>query len=153
MKYILIAAVVLIAGFIIALQFIPIGIEPLTEVYFENHTNLPRNVFLNKTYNFEFTVHNLEYMDMPYTFIVSREYNNKTEILDRADFFLKNNETMSFYESFSFKEKFERAKINVEVVKNAENPQQHDPNLKNITIDLHFWVEEIKGTQIIIVPD
>lgn len=74
MKYIIIAGILILIGFITALQFIPIGIEPLTEVYIENHTSLPVNVFLNRTYNFTFTVHNLEYKNMTYKYNITEVF-------------------------------------------------------------------------------
>ena len=74
MKYIIGAGVLILIGFLVALQFIPIGIEPLTEVYFENHTKLPANVFLNRSYNYTFTVHNLEYRTMNYQYNITEVF-------------------------------------------------------------------------------
>jgi|SRR3989344_2447361 len=153
MKYILIAFVIILAGFIIALQFIPIGIEPLTEMYFNNHTKLPAYMFLNKTYNFSFSVHNLEYIDMNYNYSVALGYNNKTYILDKNNIYLKNNETATIFEEFRINEHFERAVIDITLAKNLDNPMQKDLNLINKTIDIHFWIEEITGPKIIITPD
>ena len=67
-KFIIIAAITILAIFLIALAQIPLGIEPLTELYFENHTTLPKYLFLNKTYNFPFTMRNLEYQEVKYNY-------------------------------------------------------------------------------------
>ena len=64
MKTVVIGGVAILAVFLLVLLFIPLGIEPLTEVYFENHTTLPAYLFLDKPYNFSFTIHNLEYQEM-----------------------------------------------------------------------------------------
>ena len=153
MKYVLIAGGCIVLIFLIALSFIPIGIEPLTELYFENHTKLPYLLFLNKPYNFSFTVHNLEYMDMNYKYEIAAEYDNKTSIFDSGIFFLENNQSKQIYESFSMNERFDTAKVSVRLEKLDENPMQKDPNLKNVPLDLHFWVEAITGPTITITPD
>ncbi len=153
MKHIIIAGIAIISIFIIILQFIPLGIEPLTEMYFENHTILPVYIFPDKPYNFTFTIHNLEYIDMDYLYNITIQYNSKTEEYDTKSITLKNNESQLFLNIFSLPRNFEKAKISIELIKLTENKMQKDPNLKNITIDLHFWVEEITGPKIIIIPD
>jgi len=153
MKYIIIAGVVIVLGFLIALQFIPLGIEPLTEVYFENHTKLPNVIFLNKTYNFTFTVHNLEYMPMDYKYNIDAEFLGGNFNMDSGTFSLQNNESTQITENFQFHDHFEKAKIRIEISRLKDNPLQRDPNLKNQTIDIHFWIEEYVPTKIIITPD
>ena len=142
MKYVFIAAAVIVVAFIIALLQIPIGIEPLTEVYFENHTSLPGNIFLNKSYDFSFTVHNLEYREMNYTYDMNIEYANKTGTVNSGKFSLENNETTTIKKSFSFAEPFDRAKIEIVVKKD-----------NNESIDIHFWVDEIVPIRITIQKD
>jgi len=141
MKYVIIAGIVILIGFIIALQFIPIGIEPLTEVYFENHTSLPNVVFLNQTYNFTFTIHNLEYREMNYTYNITAEYLSRLYHMDEGNFSLNNNESISISEGFYFTNGFNRAKINIYVIKD-----------NNETIDLHFWIQEYAGGIAITLP-
>lgn len=153
MKYIILAAAVIFTIFIVVLTQIPIGIEPLTELYFENHTKLPKYLFPSIAYNFSFTIHNLEYINMTYAYNVTSLYQNKTVALDSGTFFLENNQTKTINETFSMPKNFEKAEISVLVNKLTENPMQHDPNLKNITLDLHFWIEEITGPKIIHIPD
>jgi hypothetical protein len=132
MKYVIIAGVVIITIFILILTTIPIGIEPLTEVYFENHTSLPANLFLNRDYNFTFTVRNLEYKEMTYNYSIKAEYPNVSRVIATDTFTLADNESKSFYHEFSFKERFERAKIKIEVTKDNEE-----------VIDIHFWADQI----------
>ena len=162
MKYIIISAIAIIVIFLAVLSQIPIGIEPLTEVYFENHTALPSNVFLNKNYNFSFTIHNLEYQDMLYAYTINALDVNDSLISEvgNEQIILFNNESKTIFQSFSFKNHFDRSKIQIIINKTmvGEEPKFRtklwwpDPNIGN-QIDIHFWVDEIRGTTITIVPD
>ena len=137
MKYVIAISIVILTIFILILTTIPIGIEPLTEVYFENHTKLPANLFLNRSYNFSFSVHNLEYKEMKYDYTIHAEYGNFSKLLSTNSFILADNQTSTFFHNFSFQEQFERAKIKVVVIK--ENQE---------TIDIHFWVDQIMPLRI-----
>lgn len=162
MKKVFIAGIVILTLFLIVLSFIPLGIEPLTEVYFENHTSLPAYLFLDKPYNYSFTVHNLEYQKMRYYYNIST-YNEENEFLypmDSGEFILEYNETKTISEEFTMKEHFNRTKILVNIEKDLslEIPSFKkklwwpDPNYP-MNIDIHFWVEEITGPTIIITKD
>ena len=68
--------------------------------------------------------------------------------LDKGDIFLKNNESQTFYKDFKFNKPFDRAKINVKIVKNEMGEPLfkkklwwEDPN-KIDEINIHFWVKE-----------
>ena len=161
MKYVITVGILIVVGFLIALSFIPLGIEPLTELYLENHTALPVNVFLNKTYNFSFTTHNLEYQDVEYNYSVNAYDVNNTLLfkIDEGKFTLANNERKTLNENYIFKKPFNRAKIEVKIEKNLIGSPEFkrklwwpDPNYP-MEIDIHFWVDEIIGTRIIITPD
>ena len=161
MKYILIAAAVILAIFLGVLYFIPLGIEPLTELYLENHTELPINVYLNKTYNFSFTTHNLEYQNVEYTYVINAYDVNNTLLfeIDEGKFTLANNESKSINENYVFKNPFGRAKIEVKITKNLIGEPEFkrklwwpDPNYP-AEIDIHFWLDEIVQTRIIITED
>lgn len=162
MKYIIIAGVIILIGFIAALSQIPRGIEPLTELYLENHTELPKHLFLDKPYNFTFTVNNLEHQHMNYEYIIEA-YDEEGELIseiDRGAFFLRNESKMTFIKEFSLNERFERAKINIKLNKQPSETEPwfqkklwwHDPNYPT-EINIHFWVEEIVGTTITITDD
>lgn len=162
MKTVFIAGIVILTIFLIVLSFIPLGIEPLTEVYFENHTTLPKYLFLEKQYNFSFTTHNLEYQKMKYTYDISA-YNEEDDYLyemDSGEFILLDNETKTINQNFTFKEHFNRTKIVINIKKDLslENPEFKnklwwpDPNYP-MEIDIHFWIEEIRGPTITITPD
>ena len=125
MKYVLIGGVIILAVFFIVLSKIPIGIEPLTELYFNNHTNLPTEIKQNQTYNFSFTINNLEYKNMTYNYVITAEYDNKTMNITNKYVTLVNNQSISIPETYMITENFTRAKILV-TIKNTQ------------TID--FWV-------------
>ena len=159
MKAVLIGGIVLVVIFLIVLAFIPLGIEPLTEVYFENHTQLPAYIFLNKPYNYSFTVHNLEYQKMRYEYSVDAfdEQGNLLDNMDSGEFELGMDEQVRVDEIFSFGYHFNRTQIVVNITKDLslEKPKFKDklwwpdPNYPT-SIDIHFWIEEIEGTSIII---
>jgi len=161
MKYIIIAGIVIIIAFLVVLSFIPLGIEPLTELYIENHTSLPKNVFLGKDYNFSFTTHNLEYQDVKYDYTVNA-YDVDNALLfsiDNGTFTLANNETKTIDSDYKFDSSFSRAKIEVVITKNLIGEPEFkrklwwpDPNYP-MEIDIHFWVDEIIPTTITIVKD
>jgi len=128
MKYVIIAGVIILAVFLVILSQIPKGIEPLTELYFTQHLELPKTIEVNKTYNFSFSVHNLEYEPIIYKYEVTGEYNNKTVQFDINSIGLDNNQTKTIDETFKINEHFDRAKISV--------------NLLNRQEVIHFWVDE-----------
>lgn len=162
MKWVLIGGIAILAIFLFVLSFIPLGIEPLTELYFENHTALPANIFLNKPYNFSFTVHNLEYQKMGYNYTVNAYDENETLLfkLGSGNIVLEENETKTIFENFSMKKKFGRMRINVVIEKDdlgivpdfKKKLWWPDPNYPT-SIDIHMWVKEISGTTITIIPD
>jgi hypothetical protein len=157
MKYVIITGVVILAIFLVVLIMIPKGIEPLTEVYFENHTSLPINVYLGKTYNFSFTIHNLEYQDMGYNYTVSKYNENETlmEEIGSGSFVLSNNQSKTITQEYRFNSSFDRSKIEILVKKDNLNITPEfkkrfwwsDPNYPT-QIDIHFWVDEIVKTTI-----
>jgi hypothetical protein len=161
MKYMLIVGAAIVLVFLGVLYFIPLGIEPLTELYLENHTELPKNVFLNKTYGFSFTTHNLEYQDVEYNYSVEAFDVNDTLLykIDEGKFTLANNESKTVDERYLFDRPFDRARIEIKVDKKLIGEPEFkrrlwwpDPNYPT-EVDIHFWVDEIVQTRIIITPD
>ncbi len=151
MKFILISATVIFAVFLIVLSQIPIGIEPLTELYFENHTSLASNVKINETNNFAFTINNLEHQRVRYLYNVSA-FNESGSFLfniDYGELILEHNKSAIIEENFLFNENFNRSKILVEIRKDLslETPDFKkklwwpDPNYP-MKINIHFWVLE-----------
>jgi len=158
MKYVLIAGAVILAVFLVVLSQIPLGIEPLTELYFENHTSLPKYIFPDQSYNFSFTVHNLEYQKVRYAYAVHAINENETPLaeIDSGEFILDNNASATIAEGFNLGRGFTRSKLIVQIQKDLslETPSFRkklwwpDPNYPE-SIDIHFWSEEITGPVII----
>lgn len=160
MKYVLIAGIVILAVFLIVLSQIPLGIEPLTELYIENHTGLPVNVFLGKGYNFSFTTHNLEYQDVMYNYSVEAYDVNKSLLfeVDNGVFTLADNESKTIPVNYTFDSAFKRSEIEVKITKNLIGTPEFkrklwwpDPNYP-YEIDIHFWVDEIVNTTVTFTP-
>jgi len=159
MKKVLIAGILIIILFLIVLSFIPLGIEPLTEVYFENHTGLRENSFPNITYNFSFTIHNLEYQKMRYEYNISVYDINGTFInkLDAGEIYLEDNMSETIDSSYNLPKGFGRARIQLEVLKDdlgivpdyKKKLWWPDPNYPT-QIDIHFWTDEVIGPTITI---
>ena len=152
MKYVIISAIAILTIFLLVLTQIPLGIEPLTELYFENHTSLKADILSNTEYNFSFTIHNLEYQRMRYYYNISA-FDTNGEFLfkiNSGEVFLKDNETATFLEKYKLPKGFERAKISITINKDhldiipdfKKKLWWPDPNYPN-KIDIHFWVNEI----------
>ena len=149
MKYVFIAGAVILTAFIIVLQFIPLGIEPLTELYFEDHINLPKDVNVGEAYNFSFTINNLEYQNMAYIYRVEVFTDNELmEVIETERISIQDNESLTINETFMFAEEFNRSRIQVSIEKDHLNITPDfkkklwwpDPNYPN-EIDIHFWIE------------
>jgi len=155
------SGLLILAGFLVTLSYVPLGIEPMTEVYFEDHSSLPKYIFLNKDYNFSFVIVNLEHQDVEYDYIIE-VFNEKGELvseLDKGEVTLSHNQSLLTAEDFSMNESFGRAKIQVTVIKKRVGEPEfkkgfwwEDPNYSE-EVRIHFWVEEIVPTTITITDD
>ncbi|MBR9705433.1 hypothetical protein GOV14_00195 [Candidatus Pacearchaeota archaeon] len=157
MKYVIIFAMIIVAIFLVILVQIPKGIEPLTEVYFEEHSELPKHIFANQTYNFSFTIKNQEYDDIDYVYNITVADASKGYDLEKGQIMLKDKQSKTFFQEFKFERGFERARITVNIKKQNKPKIDSmfwwpDPNYPT-EVNIHFWVEEITGPVIIIEGD
>jgi hypothetical protein len=151
MKWVLIGGIAILAIFLVVLSFIPLGIEPLTELYFENHTALPSNISLNTPQSFSFTIHNLEYQKMGYNYSVNAYSESDVLLfnLDSGNIVLEENGTKTISENFNVKDSFGRMKIVVTINKDdlgivpdfKKKLWWPDPNYPT-KIDIHMWIDE-----------
>ena len=102
--------------------------EPFTELYFEDHQSLPKEIELGKEYFFKFTIHNLENKRTEYFYEIKQEIDNKSEVLNTHLFSMDHNHSITFIEQFRINQRFENAKIMV--------------NLLNKNQEIHFWVKQ-----------
>lgn len=73
--------------------------ETFTELYFENHTQLPDKVTRLQKYSFSFTIHNLEYQDMEYPYTVYLQRDNEKTILTQGSVSLKHDESKTIQDT------------------------------------------------------
>jgi uncharacterized membrane protein len=102
--------------------------ESFTELYFEDHQNLP-SLYATDDYEFAFTIHNLENQEMVYSYQVSIEYydNEKlidTNLLSESNVLLQHNESATITEEFKITEDHDYAKVMIQA-----NEQE-----------IHFWL-------------
>jgi hypothetical protein len=102
--------------------------ETFTELYFEDHLTLPKEITLFKENNFKFTIHNLENKDMEYPYEVYIEVNGEKQSIDKNSVLIKNNEYKTITQTFIITTPIQRAKIVVNLID------------KNQQID--FWMGE-----------
>ena len=101
--------------------------EPFTELYFEDHSDLPKVNQINKVYSFKFTVHNLEYKNMNYPYEVYMKVNGYKIPIDSGNFTLKQDEYKTLKEEIASQVQLQNTKVVVNLVN------------KNQQID--FWME------------
>jgi hypothetical protein len=112
-------------AFILATTKIP---ETFTELYFEDHLTLPKEITLFKENNFKFTIHNIENRDMVYLYEVYIEVNGEKQSIDKSSVLIKNNEYKTIAQSFIITTQMQRAKIVVNLI------DKNQP--------IHFWMGE-----------
>lgn len=101
--------------------------EAFTELYFEDHLNLPKQVASSQEYSFQFTLHNLEDKNMKYRYEVYLDIGDEKLFLDKGTIFLKNNEYKTTQEIFTKNGSLYKGKIVV--------------NLINKNQQISFWIE------------
>ena len=102
--------------------------ETFTELYFEDHINLPKKVELEKEQSFKFTIHNLEYTDMTYLYEIKASDEKETITLSTGSATLSHNEYKTINERYTLAATGGRTKIEVLLV------HQNQP--------IHFWLEQ-----------
>jgi len=102
--------------------------ETFTELYFEDHTNLPNTITRWKQYSFVFTLHNLEYQDMDYSYEVYLQRDDQKIVIEKGELQLRNDEFKSVEVKFGPLKNI-RSKVVVELT-NKNQP-------------IHFWMEAI----------
>ena len=102
--------------------------ETFTELYFEDHLNLPGKIEIGKEQSFKFTIHNLEYQELTYKY-ETKTVDDKEEItLSSGSVTLSHNEYKTINESYMIATASGRTKVQVTLVD------------QNQSID--FWMEE-----------
>lgn len=100
--------------------------EKLTELYFNDNTNLPSSAISNQEISFAFVIHNLETTDYLYVYEVSLNVNGTRHIVDRGEQLVKNNQYYVKNEKFNIKTSTNRQEVIVKLI----NKQQ----------SIDFWI-------------
>jgi len=74
--------------------------EKLTELYFNDSTNLPNSATGNRAISFSFVIHNLETTDYQYSYDISVNANSTRQIVDSGTVLVKNDQYYVKYEKF-----------------------------------------------------
>lgn len=127
---VLIAASLIAIIVVTALIFTNKTTEPFTELYFEDHQNLPKDIEPNRDYTFRFTIHNMENQKVDYTYKIGIQGGEPFPTTISMGFMkLENNEARTISQAFRLPEGSESAKVIVEL----EGRDQ----------EIHFWVKQI----------
>ena len=102
--------------------------ESFTEIYFEDHENLPKYASSNNEYSFKFTINNLENQDFKYRYKIS-VFEDEEEIKEENNVLIKNGESKTLEKSIKAHIE-DKAKIQVTLV----NKDQ----------EIHFWIKSSK---------
>lgn len=102
--------------------------EKFTELYLENHLQLPKTYQRGKSNAFAFTVHNLEHEPMKYEYVVEAIATESSRLIDRGSFELKHDEYKTISERIASTEAQQRTKINI--------------SLENKDQSIHFWIDK-----------
>jgi hypothetical protein len=102
--------------------------ETFTEVYFENHENLPSRVEAGEKYTFTFSVHSEEQQNMTYPYSIYIQTNTKRIPIKNGNFSLTPNQKKTFKETF--------------IAPSYKNVAKVIVNLNNINQNIDFWINE-----------
>lgn len=77
--------------------------ERFTELYFENHANLPKKMAKGETISFSFTIHNVEGSDTEYPYAVYFKNSYGITKVDKNTVLVKDNEYKTITKSYTFR--------------------------------------------------
>lgn len=90
--------------------------ETFTELYIDNHLQLPTQVNQGQTIHFSFTVHNLEYQQYTYPYEVYIDENGQRTPIDTGTFSLPQHGYKTISESYTFNKDISRARVVINLI-------------------------------------
>ena len=97
---------------VIVLTLITQSTEPFTELYFNDHTELPSTVSLGEEYEFSFVIANHEGEIVEYDYLIFLEYSSGEEVLiESSSIILNDGESAIIDESFDITTSFGSARV------------------------------------------
>lgn len=114
--------------------------ERLTELYFTNHTQLPKTYTVDEQQTVSFTVRNIEYRPTAYTYVISQVDKNgeQRQELATANFSLAQNQSKTIVVPVSLSDRGDRSQIIVTITYNGIVFGADTPS--NETQSIHYWV-------------
>ena len=88
--------------------------ETFTELYFEDHQDLPSEISLGEDSSFSFSIHNLEQETVTYEYLIYIVIDGEEEEIALSSVILKSEQTATITQSFSISDEFESAQVIVE---------------------------------------
>ena len=115
--------------------------ERLTELYFTDHTNLPSTYSVGEKQTVDFTIHNLEYRDAEYSYVitVSSEDGMVQREINGNPFTLVHDEFREISLDFVPVDLGTRSKVTVTLDYDGIAFGEDDPSPQ--TQSIHYWVE------------
>lgn len=90
--------------------------ESFTELFLNNHLNLPKQVVKGQTVPFSFTIHNLEGKTVTYPYVVYLKIGGSYRIpIARNSVTLDNKQSKAIVESYTFKNANQKATVFIEL--------------------------------------
>lgn len=111
-------------------KLIPVK-EQLTEMYINSHLTLPESLEANEIATASFTLHNLEYKDEIYKYVITQSDSETKQIISSGSAKLSHDQYRSFDFSFFISSPEAKTKIEISL---PEKDQQ-----------IHFWVNNNYG--------
>lgn len=99
---------------------------PLTELYLENHNTLPKTTSPHKSYNFSFTVHNLEQAPIKYLYQVKIISTDSAILLNKGTFDLDHEQSKTIQEKFASDDIKGKSRVQVDLINKNQS--------------VHFWI-------------
>ena len=126
--------IILLVIFLVAISAVSFNIlkpnkEKMTELYFEDHINLPTTYEPGHDYPFSFTIHNLEYKTTSYEYEIVAASASGSLVLSQNKTTLKHDEYKTFKETFNLATGSGRTNIQVHLI--------------HKTPMISLWVEEL----------
>ena len=101
--------------------------EPFTELYFENHQNLPKNIELNQNQEFYFTIKNLENKQFTYNYQITLDLDGQIKTLKQEQVSLDHDQKKLISHSFQINQTFKQGKITITLLNKKQS--------------IHFWIK------------
>lgn len=102
--------------------------ERFTELYFEDHLDLPKRAVVDEDMSFRFTIHNLEHSTMEYPYEMYIQFGDRKQSLEKSSVTLRHDEYRTILKSIKLVEPVDRARVVISLTQKNQ--------------EIAFWVEK-----------